>query len=198
MSPPSQPPPAPKTNGNDVHYKFNGLKPIPETYNGVKFKSKLEAAWAKWLDEQGFIWAYEPFGFNIDGTWYLPDFWLPEVNTIIEVKGALQGLDKTFKLYKKIKESNSDCLLLLGGAPVPALYNIEGELDRYYLGRCSKCGKTWICTSYGSYHCRACGNHEGDHDLIGMWEEPELSPPGSFGRHVVYPLLRVPFGWNII
>jgi hypothetical protein len=54
------------------------LKPIETTYMGYKFRSRLEAKWAVFFDALGIAWEYEFEGFVLrDGTWYLPDFWLP-------------------------------------------------------------------------------------------------------------------------
>lgn len=79
------------------------IKAIPTTYKKTKFRSKLEAHWAEWFDQYEIIWSYEIQGFNLeDGTWYLPDFYLPEIDTIVEVKGMIENIDKTYKLYKKI------------------------------------------------------------------------------------------------
>lgn len=42
----------------------------PCTYNGINFKSRLEARWAYFFDETGWEWEYEPF--EIEGKY--PDF----------------------------------------------------------------------------------------------------------------------------
>jgi len=74
---------------------------IPTIYGGIKFRSRLEAAHAQWFDEHEMIWAYESEGFNLDGLWYLPDFWLPEYNAIVEVKGILDdSLEKVYALNR--------------------------------------------------------------------------------------------------
>lgn len=147
-----------------------GIRSIPTEYNNIQFRSRLEARWAEWLDSQDFVWSYEPEGFEIHETYYLPDFYLPEINTILEVKGLLRNLDKPFKLFHQlqlISHSNEDIpLFLLGGTPVPSFYKIIGEESFYYLGKCSNCGKHWICDNINSYHCRNCGFHNGKHDLI--------------------------------
>lgn len=36
-----------------------------------------------------------------------------------------------------------------------------------FVNKCSKCGKITLVNSVGSYHCRACEHHVGDHDLEG-------------------------------
>lgn len=83
------------------------IRAIPTTYAKVKFRSKLESEWAKWLDQYGIKWSYETQGFDLgDGTWYLPDFYLPEINTIIEVKGIIEHIDKPYKLMKKLIQEN--------------------------------------------------------------------------------------------
>jgi hypothetical protein len=54
------------------------IKPIETVFYGYRFRSRLEARWAVFFDALGITWEYEPEGFELsDGTWYLPDFWLP-------------------------------------------------------------------------------------------------------------------------
>lgn len=52
-------------------------KAIETIYRGCKFRSRLEARWAVFLDALGVEWMYELQGFVIDGEAYLPDFWIP-------------------------------------------------------------------------------------------------------------------------
>jgi len=64
------------------------LKPIETRYNGYRFRSRLEARWAVFMDALGIEYQYEPEGFDLgDGYYYLPDFYLPETKAWIEVKG---------------------------------------------------------------------------------------------------------------
>lgn len=65
------------------------IKAIPTTYNGIKMRSRLEASFAQALDSFGIEWVYEAEGFDIDGVWYLPDFWIPKFKAFVEVKGVL-------------------------------------------------------------------------------------------------------------
>src|SRR5436309_154344 len=56
------------------------MQAIETHYKGYRFRSRLEARWAVFWDSLGVRWEYEPEGFRFkDGTCYLPDFWLPEV-----------------------------------------------------------------------------------------------------------------------
>ena len=50
---------------------------IQTRYKGYRFRSRLEARWAVYLDAVGWTWEYEPEGFNLgDAGMYLPDFLL--------------------------------------------------------------------------------------------------------------------------
>ena len=62
------------------------IKAIPTTYSGVKFRSNMEANFAKWCDDWNINWMYEPEGFVLDNKCYLPDFYLKENKIIVEIK----------------------------------------------------------------------------------------------------------------
>lgn len=62
------------------------IQPIPTRYNGVLYRSRLEARWRVFFDEMCIAVEYEPEGFDMDGVRYLPDFWLPDVRMFAEVK----------------------------------------------------------------------------------------------------------------
>ncbi len=78
---------------------------IPTEYKGYKFRSRLEARWAVFLDALGVKWEYESEGYYLgDGIYYLPDFRLHNVSinhghrsrncTIyLEVKGQMNDED---------------------------------------------------------------------------------------------------------
>lgn len=59
---------------------------IPTTYEGIKFRSRLEARWAVFFDSMGIEWDYEPEAFGNGFMGYTPDFWLPGKNSWWEVK----------------------------------------------------------------------------------------------------------------
>jgi hypothetical protein len=56
------------------------IKAIETRYNGYRFRSRLEARWAVFLDSLRVRYVYEPQGVVLDGEPYLPDFWLPIVH----------------------------------------------------------------------------------------------------------------------
>jgi len=78
------------------------IKAIETVYNGYRFRSRLEARWAVFFDSLGVTYEYEKEGFELDdGVRYLPDFWLPAINTWLEIKGQLTTLDGTPQDYRK-------------------------------------------------------------------------------------------------
>lgn len=64
------------------------INPIETWYAGCRFRSRLEARWAVAFDHLRLKWEYEAQGYHLpSGARYLPDFWLPDVNVAVEVKG---------------------------------------------------------------------------------------------------------------
>jgi hypothetical protein len=62
------------------------IKAIETLYAGRRFRSRLEARWAVLLDALDIRWSYEHQGYATEYGPYLPDFWLPEINTFLEIK----------------------------------------------------------------------------------------------------------------
>lgn len=66
------------------------INAIETEYAGHRFRSRLEARWAVFFDKLGIRWLYEPQGYTVpNGAKYLPDFWLPDSQLWVEVKGAI-------------------------------------------------------------------------------------------------------------
>ena len=77
------------------------LKPIETVYNGYRFRSRLEARWAVFFDTAGIKYEYEKEGFDLGKLgFYLPDFWLPDNNTWIEIKGRAPSRLEIVKLNR--------------------------------------------------------------------------------------------------
>jgi hypothetical protein len=64
----------------------NGMRSLESTYNGVRFRSRLEARWAALFDSYSIKWVYEPDVFYTCNGSYLPDFYLTEMHCYVEVK----------------------------------------------------------------------------------------------------------------
>lgn len=64
------------------------IKSLNTKHSGYNFRSRLEARWAIYFEEMGWDdYLYEPQGFALEnGDKYLPDFYLPNFKTFVEVK----------------------------------------------------------------------------------------------------------------
>lgn len=99
---------------------MSDIKPIETVYNGYRFRSRLEARWAVFFDAAKIKYEYEPEGFELsDGTKYLPDFYLPDFDTYVEVKGDREGsweeIDKAKSMI--FWGSHIRRILILGNIP---------------------------------------------------------------------------------
>lgn len=169
-------------------------------YAGCHFRSRLEARWAKFFDLMGIAWDYEPEVF--DGpTRYLPDFWLPELNLWVEVKGSLDGLqDSAEQLVAALptlpgladSDGTDRGLLVLGPIPRPDgahpthwIYQMDGVLVTRRLAAFTSTGRLTIDPVQGG----ARGTLP-----LGQWktgEEPvsirDLSPERTLPVNHVWP-----------
>jgi hypothetical protein len=96
------------------------IKAIETEYAGCRFRSRLEARWARFFSHLGIRWNYEPEGLDIDGVRYLPDFQLPDIdNLYVEVKGVMDaaGMEKVLMLA-----STGRSVLVLRDIPAPDQY----------------------------------------------------------------------------
>lgn len=71
------------------------IKAIETSYQGYRFRSRLEARWAVFFDSLLSRWEYEKEGFDLGSLgWYLPDFFLSN-SSWVEIKPAMTRLDFT-------------------------------------------------------------------------------------------------------
>ena len=75
------------------------VKAIETTYKGYRFRSRLEARWAVFLDSFNEEWQYEVEGFELPSGRYLPDFWLPRLHCWLEIKGVEPTSGETDRCY---------------------------------------------------------------------------------------------------
>lgn len=107
------------------------MKAIETVYKGYRFRSRLEARWAVYLDVIGWQWDYEPEGFEFaDGTRYLPDF---KVNCSepfwIEVKGPEPSIYEMAQA-EKLVEGTKLPLVWAVGLPTPE--DVSGGLLAFH------------------------------------------------------------------
>lgn len=90
------------------------IKAIETHYAGCRFRSRLEARWAVFFNTLSIAWEYEPEGFEweaqqvadsdygsdtaLKGGRYLPDFWLPSIQTWFEVKGSSKPTEEEYRI----------------------------------------------------------------------------------------------------
>lgn len=96
---------------------MNTIKPIPTTYRGCTFRSRTEARWAAFLDKLGVPYTYEPEGIDLDGDWYLPDFWLPTGGLWLEIKGVAPNPREVRVAGKLAKISRCPVAIAIGAPP---------------------------------------------------------------------------------
>ena len=86
-------------------------------YNNIYMRSSYEIAYAKYLDKNNIKWLYEPKAFEllVNGkeTTYTPDFYLPDLNRYIEIKGYWR-VDAREKFKQFINIYNSIDLIVFG------------------------------------------------------------------------------------
>ena len=102
-------------------YKFNVVR---QQYNGVQFRSRLEARWAVWFDAMGIPYVYEPEGVVLwRGGVYLPDFYLPRHHggVYCEVKPNEFTEDEKKKCRMLCRVTQRP-VIMLDGAPEPIIY----------------------------------------------------------------------------
>ena len=114
------------------------LKAIETLYKGHRFRSRLEARWAVFFSSLGLPYEYEKEGFDLNGVFYLPDFWMPSLDIFVEIKGAaLSRLDEC-KVEALVEASGKRCLVLTGQIELPDTeYSVPYECRMYF---CSLAG----------------------------------------------------------
>lgn len=108
------------------------LKAIETVYNGYKFRSRLEARWAVFFSTLGIKYEYESQGYDLGNRlWYLPDFWLPEHDFWIEIKGTEPTENELLKAAKLAWQARKDVYIFCG-----QIYNYEiPNTALWYSGR---------------------------------------------------------------
>lgn len=98
------------------------LKAIETRYKGYLFRSRTEARWAVFFDMLNLNWEYENEGYELGDVRYLPDFFIKDTGSFIEIKGSLPVPSEMRKLTRLAEESNKMCFLVVGN---PYTRNID-------------------------------------------------------------------------
>lgn len=93
------------------------IRAIETRYKGYRFRSRLEARYAVAFDDLGVKWEYEPEGYELgEAGRYLPDFFLPDLNLFIEVKGARPSADE-HKKCEALANATGSAVFIANGMP---------------------------------------------------------------------------------
>lgn len=166
------------------------MKAIETKFDGRLFRSRTEAKWAVFFKSLNISYEYEKEGFDLDGLWYLPDFYLPKQKVWIEIKGSVpstEDIEKVKRLADHAFQEDSSVRVFLfrdlqlvheGIAPVPFGYQVTSAetppdnvvaaedsgdprlIDYFYWTICPFCRDVNI-TYYGSGRFLKCGCLEG-------------------------------------
>lgn len=116
---------------------MNNLKAIETEYKGYRFRSRLEARWAVFLDAIDEPWHYEHEGFDLKCGYYLPDFWMPRMGCFFEVKGAFPNKDELAKAACLCQESQRNVWFL---QDIPWIDQVLDIVGFYFFNDRSGCG----------------------------------------------------------
>jgi hypothetical protein len=156
------------------------MRGIETRYKGYRFRSRLEARWAVFMDCLGIEYLYEDEGFVLpNGKQYLPDFKVPAWKSYLEVKPAHPSTEEIRKLWELVQDTGWFGLILYGdvwpGAHGIALIKPEDDWVRAtclippynQFGQCRRCEGTCLLMEdeWGGGAWRAIGEHTcGDHE----------------------------------
>lgn len=156
------------------------MKAIPTEYDGVRFRSRLEARHAMFFDAHKIGWEYEVEGLDLGGRWYLPDFWLPDSRTYLEVKGPLKERTDLVKLAQDRIDAETGGFAELDHV----LFVVSDETGRMTVGnqpnepvywsKCRECLCWYPMVLCAGWTCRACGFYSGDHTYTESVERARL------------------------
>ncbi len=163
------------------------MKAIPTLYRGIEYRSRLEARWAAFFANLGFVTTYEPF----DGDGYIPDFLVEPPGDgvapfLVEIKPAVNDADYLapfMKISYGLRHSWAGDFAVAGVSPWPSCLHGHppyGETDAGYGGTvrenesparaCDRCYYEYRETHPDIFYCEAleeglCCDHLGNHDI---------------------------------
>lgn len=156
------------------------MKAIPTTYNGVKYRSRTEARWAKFLELIGAEAQYEVEGFDLDGEWYIPDFFLSLSRVWLEVKPYAANTREE-RLGRKLSAASAMPVVIVEGNPGKTAefrFSIKGA--PFVRAHCVNefCGNAaYLCTDTSA-----------PHEQSGVWLSPARMSANCYG--LLHPSLE--------
>lgn len=143
---------------------MSGIPAIPTTYNGVAFRSRLEARWAAMFDVLGWTWEYEPL--DLHGT--VPDFVLTfPVPMLVEVKPlVVLDLGWCADHIAKIDSCGWKGEVLLLGA---TMHETPDDINVGFMRNAEIQNSGWVGNLWRPAQITWCADHWSPHAIGGTW-----------------------------
>lgn len=169
------------------------MKIIPTEYNGIKYRSRLEARWAVVMDSLRVRHEYEPEAYDLDGICYTPDFYLTDRQVFLEIKPTAPNNFEETKAKRLSKFTKKPVFIFWG----PVGYSLREEgFSFVFRGMaigppefgyqwciCSKCGIADIqhrqSCEWAFTHLRGCPN---ENKVPHSFDDPILISAMEAGR----------------
>lgn len=155
---------------------------IATTFDGIEYRSRLEARWAAFMHNIGWEHTYEP----LDGDGYIPDFIVHGAAAFfVEVKPAVvlsEFRQEQAKVERGLQQFDRDVVIVgvtpfLTSAQGFASYCANSASVGWMLSEsdwqdadwitCLHCHAAAVFHTTMSFHSRPCGHYDGDH-LLGQ------------------------------
>jgi len=134
-------------SGAETYPQTSADMALTTHYSGIKFRSRLEARTAVFMDSVGVQWKYEVFTCRfpegLSKRTYTPDFFLPDQQMFVEIKPAFPHIDEIKACEMFVKTTGMPIVLLYGstlGAPYRSSADDGG---RYYAHAEVQRGMMW-------------------------------------------------------
>ena len=150
------------------------IKAIPTKYRGYEFRSRLEARYAIFLDDMEESWEYELEGFQLPSGWYLPDFFLTDMDCWLEIKGQQPSEQELIKCEELFRMTEKPVILTVG---IPQTLEDPNFDDMAFCGVTSSLTKIYfwccLCTDFGA------GDWKYENCMFGIRRQIELAKTGK-------------------
>ena len=145
-----------ETNTDGSLWKCGIMKALDTVYRHYRFRSRTEARWAIFFDLMQIPFVYEKEGFDLNGMYYLPDFWLPHQKVWAEVKSLDPTPEEIEKAIRLSALTQSPVVFLIFATDIAStiewsggFYYLPGKPEREkYVAEwhvCPKCDAPNIC-----------------------------------------------------
>ncbi len=146
-------------------------KNLPSFYKGQLMASQLECKWAFFLDHLNIKWQYEPERLQLpSGSVYMPDFFLPELGSWLEIKGNqnCSRLKKTYELSCLIADEKPKVFVGLADGHLGFYLPDSMKLRPATEVSCSQCPGNWFRPLYGQStdNCPHCHSHQDNSGIL--------------------------------